>query len=156
MFNYKISQNGINQLKKHEGVRYKMYKDVAGLPTTGVGHLILKNEKYLLTKTLTESEVDELLRKDITRFEKNLNKVVKVQLNQNQVDALLSLMFNIGCGAFNSSSCLKRLNEKDFERAANNLCLWNKARVNGKLQVVSGLNNRRLDERELFLTPDEE
>jgi len=133
-----------------------MYKDVAGLPTTGVGHLILKNEKYLLTKTLTESEVDELLRKDITRFEKNLNKVVKVQLNQNQVDALLSLMFNIGCGAFNSSSCLKRLNEKDFERAANNLCLWNKARVNGKLQVVSGLNNRRLDERELFLTPDEE
>ncbi|RNI30942.1 lysozyme [Rufibacter immobilis] len=146
---YRISNNGINQIKKHEGVEYRMYRDVAGYPTIGVGHLILATEKHLLTKTLTESEVDELLRKDIARFEKNLNAVVKVPLNQNQVDALLSLMFNIGSGAFNKSSILKRLNQKDYLRAANNFTLWNKA--GGK--VVQGLVNRRLQERTLFLSP---
>lgn len=150
----KISLNGKNQLIKHEGIRYEMYYDVAGLPTIAIGHLInLKTEKHLLTKKLTNREVMELLNKDLLRFENNINKVVKVPLNQNQFDVLVSFSFNIGINAFNQSSLLRVLNQGNYEEVGNQLMRWNKAVVNGKLQPVLGLTNRRKDEVKLFNTP---
>lgn len=93
---YTISSTGIQKLKEDEGVRRSAYKDVAGYWTTGVGHLIKSNEQYLITKTLTDQEVTDLLRSDLADVITAINKRLTVPVSQNMVDALASLLFNIG------------------------------------------------------------
>lgn len=147
-----VSQNGINLIKQFEGVRYKAYKDVVGLDTIGVGHLIKKDEPELLRKVLTEIEVDEILKKDLLISESCVNNNVKVTLNQNQFDSLVSLVFNIGCGNFKASTLLKFLNNSNYgttappSGAAGQFLVWNK----GGGKVVEGLKKRRLAESNLF------
>lgn len=149
----KISDNGINFIAGWEGVEYKAYKDAVGLFTVGIGHLIkLPEEKFLLNKTLTRDEVYDIFREDIKRFENNLNKVIKVPINQNQFDALISLAFNIGNGAFNNSTLLKVLNQGNYEEVPNQILRWDKA--GGK--TLLGLTRRRKAEVELFNKPLEE
>jgi lysozyme len=75
-------------------------------------------------------------------------KNIKVELSQNQIDAIASFVYNVGTGAFNKSTLLKKLNAEDFDSAANEFLRWNK--VDGK--VVKGLTRRREAEKELFLT----
>ena len=71
-----VSQRGLDFIISEEGFKNKAYKDVKGLPTIGVGHLILPTETHLLSKTLTNQEVRELLKKDIQRFEKCVNDAI--------------------------------------------------------------------------------
>lgn len=106
----KTSNNGLLFIKKEEGSVNHAYKDVGGLWTCGCGHLIRPNEQDLKTKTLSDQEIIDLLKKDIVVAENAINNFVKQPLNQNQFDALASLTFNIGDGAFESSSLLKKLN----------------------------------------------
>ncbi len=94
----KISKKGIDFIKFHEGVRYKMYRDTQGYPTIGVGHLIKSNEQYLMTKTLTEKEVDDLFKKDIQEFVDAANEAFVVPVNQHEFDATISFLFNVGKG----------------------------------------------------------
>lgn len=143
----KTSKEGVELIKKFEGSRRTMYKDVVGLPTIGVGHLITEKDKHLLTQMLSEEEIDDLLRKDLERFEYAVNSI-SIKLKQNEFDALVSLAFNIGTSAFVSSTLAKKLRTKHLreEVAAEFLC-WNKA--GGK--EVAGLTRRRKAERELFL-----
>lgn len=148
--NLKISDKGINFISNFEGKRYKMYKDAAGLPTIGIGHLIKPNEKELLTKTLTENEVNELFRNDLKGFENAVNNSVKVSLNQNQYDALVSFSFNVGIGSFQGSTLLKLLNAGKYSEAAEQFQRWNKA--GGK--PIYGLTRRRNEEKQLFLIGD--
>lgn len=149
----KISDNGINFIAGWEGVEYKAYKDAVGLWTVAIGHLIkLPEEKFLLNKTLTREEVYDIFREDIKRFENNLNKVIKVPINQNQFDALISLAFNIGNGAFNNSTLLRVLNQGNYEEVPNQILRWDKA--GGK--TLLGLTRRRKAEVELFNKPLEE
>lgn len=82
---------------------------------------------------------------DLKKFEAAVNKVT-VALNQNQFDALVSLTYNIGTGAFASSTLLKKLNAGDYKGAAAQFDVWNKA--GGKR--MQGLVNRRSTERKLF------
>ena len=82
---------------------------------------------------------------DLKKFESAVNQV-KVPLNQNQYDALVSLAYNIGVGAFLSSTLFKKLNTKDYKGAAEQFDRWNRA--GGK--VMRGLTNRRAKERKLF------
>lgn len=106
----KVSDNSLKFIMQEEGFKTKAYKDVVGLFTIGVGHLIRKDEEYLKTKTLTEQEVLDLLKQDILTAENAINTLVKKTLNQNQFDALASLIFNIGDGAWRKSSLLVKLN----------------------------------------------
>ena len=143
----KTSKQGIDLIKQFEGVKHKMYKDVVGLPTIGVGHLITEKDKHLLTATLSEEEVEMLLKKDLERFEFAVNSL-GVKLNQNEFDALVSLAFNIGTSAFVSSTLAKKLRTKHLrEEVAAEFLRWNKA--GGK--EVEGLTRRRKAEKELFL-----
>lgn len=146
----KVSVAGRKAIKQHEGVRNTAYQDSVGVWTIGVGHTAARGDPIPKKgMVLTPAEVDEVLAKDLTYFEKKVSEVVKVPLNQNQFDALVSLCFNIGEEAFRRSTLVRRLNAKLYQEAADQFLVWNKA--GGK--VLNGLVNRRKKERALFLTP---
>ena len=155
----KASKNLLVALSAVEGMHLNEYKDVAGIRTIGVGHVILSRDtnleivlgrKYSKGDKLCRKQVLELLELDIASFISAVNKHVKVGLNQNQFDALVMFVFNIGVGAFRRSTLLRKLNEGDYDSVSDQIMRWNKARVRGKLQPVQGLINRREMERQIF------
>ena len=139
-------------LRKYEGApSYKAVKDGRDkkgnqLYSIGLGHQIQPNESYLMSKTISDTEVLELFKKDIAAIRSDLNKVIKVPINKNQQLALLSLRYNIGPDAFNKSSLLAELNKGNFTGAALKFADWKFSE--GK--VLNGLVTRRASERELF------
>ena len=139
----KTSNNGINLIKEFEGCKLSAYKCPAGVWTIGYGHT--KNVKQGMK--ITNEHATNLLKDDLKTYEGYVNKYVKVKLNQNQFDALVSFTFNCGGGALKSSTLLKKLNKGDYTGAANELLRWNKA--GGK--VLAGLTRRRKAEKTLFL-----
>lgn len=175
---------GIGLIKAMEGLRPHAYLDAVLLPTIGYGHLLTKEEfpwvrptpkdgedekaykarvsedfkKFLLTTKyasgLSETEYDELLKKDLKTTEDIVNRMVKVPLTQNQFDALVSLVFNIGPGSFGKSSALRFVNARLFDRVPGAMLLFNKARdpKTGKLVELIGLTKRRHREVELWLS----
>ncbi len=98
---------------------------------------------------LSEQAVLNLLAQDLERFEAAVNDAVQVSLDQNQFDALVSFAFNVGVQAFKSSTLLKKLNQGLYHEVPAQLRRWNKTRVDGKLQELPGLTNRR--EKEITL-----
>lgn len=153
----KISNNGIELIKKFESFRAVAYKDTAGLWTIGWGHLIKKGEKFL--GPISSVQGLTLLLQDLQEAEDCVNRLTSgssnapttITLNQNQFDALVSFTYNLGCGALKSSTLLKYVKLGNFLAAASEFAKWNHNRVNGKLVVVGGLTNRRQLEAQLFL-----
>ena len=152
-----MSEQGLGLLKQWEGFKSKVYKDSAGLPTIGVGHLITQSEKTSgaivinglaveYADGLTDQQVLDLLSQDVQPAEQAVNNGVKVALEQDQFDALVSFTFNTGTGAFSSSTLLKVLNQGQYDQVPNQLRRWNKAGG----QVVQGLVNRRENEIKLW------
>ena len=137
-----IAKSTLSFITKEEGLRNKAYKDSKGLWTIGGGHLIKADEKHLLTATLTDEQVEELLQSDLRWCQDAVDNHVKVPLTQNQYDALYSLCFNIGETNFRKSTVLRKINENDLKGAADAILMWNKPEV---------LINRRKRERALFL-----
>ena len=137
-----IAKSTLDFITKEEGSRNKAYQDSKGLWTIGVGHLIKTDEEYLLTATLTDDQVEELLRKDLKWCSEAVETSVKVPLQQHQFDALYSLCFNIGSTNFSNSTVVKKINQNDMQGAADAILNWNKPEV---------LINRRKRERALFL-----
>jgi GH24 family phage-related lysozyme (muramidase) len=115
----------------------------------GVGHLLTDEEKskYPVGSVITRGVSQEFLERDLRRFENAINNLVKVPLNQNQFDALVSFAFNVGEANFKRSSVLRHLNAGLYAKAAEALLAWNKS----KGKVLAGLTRRREEERELFL-----
>lgn len=142
----KISQSGINMIRKLEGCELHSYTDVAGVLTIGVGHT---GRDVKPNMTITQARADELLRQDLNEFEIVVNESVKVPLNQNQYDSLVSFAFNVGGTAFRTSTLLKKLNAGDYDGASKEFDRW----VHAGGQVVRGLQNRRDTEQALFNTP---
>jgi lysozyme len=140
------SAAGMRMIGNFEGKVNHVYDDGFGYPTIGIGHLIKPGESF--PKTLTDEEVYALFKKDLVPFEKTVRNAVKVVVTQQQFDALISLTFNIGEGAFLSSSVLRNLNKSNYKAAADSFLLWNKAGG----QVVPGLVSRREAEKSVFLT----
>ena len=99
--------------------------------------------------TISQEEADEFLAVDLHTAESTIYDTVHVHLDQNQFDALVCLIYNIGGEAFRTSTVLRLLNQEDYSGAANAFLMWNKA--GGK--VNAGLVNRRTAERALFLEP---
>lgn len=144
----KISENGIKFLQSVEGFSSKAYWDVKGW-SIGFGHFMGA------TKTLDNisySKAIELLMNDLSWSENVIKKYVKVSLTQNQHDALVSFIYNLGETNFAKSTLLKKLNANDFVGAANEFKNWNKERKNGVLVINNVLVNRREKERQLFLS----
>lgn len=147
------SDNGIAKIKQWEGFRGKAYRDGGGVWTVGYGHTSDVNLTVTSTTVISEAEAERLLRIDLREAEDVVNEYVKVQLNQNQFDALVSFIFNIGKGSkkqpgFTTSTLLRKLNAGDYNAVPKELARWNKD--NGK--VVDGLTNRRAAEAGLWAT----
>lgn len=137
-------QAGINLIKEFEGLELSKYRDAVGLWTIGYGHLIRSGETF--ERSLTEQEAEALLRKDLLESERGIRRLVSVPLTQNQFDALVSFVFNVGVGRLATSTLLKKLNAQDYRGAADELPKWNRAGGN----VLEGLTRRRQAERALF------
>ncbi len=145
----KISENGIALIKMFEGRELESYQDIAGVWTIGYGH----TETAGPNQRISEREAEELLRRDLEPRERAVQQLASVSLNQNEFDALVSFVFNVGVNAFKNSTARKRLNRNDRTGAAEALTWWNKATVKGVLREVRGLTRRRAAEAALFLTP---
>ena len=154
-----ISTEGLNFItalegkhEKIEGGKYKAYLCPAGVWTIYVGltHGVYKG------MVVTEGEGQRMLLKEIARFEDAVEKHVHVKLNQNQFDALVSFVFNVGINAFRKSTLLKVLNRGDFHAVRGQMMRWTKATVKGKKVTLRGLVIRREAEIDLFYQVDRE
>jgi len=124
-------------------------KDGTQLYSIGLGHQIQPNESDLMNALLNDEQVLEIFKKDIEGIRSSMNKVIKVPINKNQALALLSLRYNIGGPAFDKSTLLRRLNERNYSDAAMRFAEWRLSE--GKIN--QGLVNRRERERQLFSKP---
>ena len=137
-----ISKNGLDLIKQFESLQLKAYKCSANVWTIGYGHT--KNVKE--GDRISQDQANCFLMQDLYSVERAIIRLVKVKLNQNQFDALCSLIFNIGISAFNKSTLLAKLNTGDYVGAAEQFGRWNK--VNNV--VMAGLVRRRQAEEDLF------
>lgn len=139
------SANGRKLIENFEGLRLTTYRDQRGIPTIGYGHT---GADVFEGQTITQEDADNLLAIDLHHAEQVIYNNVIDPLNQNEFDALVSLIYNIGGGAFKSSTLLKLLNAGDFLGASSQFLVWDK--TNGVTN--QGLLNRRNMERALFLS----
>jgi len=138
---------GIKLIKHFEGLCLAKYQDAVSKWTIGYGHLILANEDF--SQPLTEQQAEQLLLSDLKKSENGIKKMVTVDLNQNQFDALVSFAFNLGIGNLQQSTLLKLLNAGKHESAAEQFIRWDKAGG----QTLPGLTRRRQAEQKLFCSP---
>lgn len=141
----KSSANLIEFIESWEGCRLTPYLDGGDKLTVGIGHLVQPHE---LIQNLTEDDCRQLLSHDLENAEDAVNYNVKMDLKQNQFDALVDFVFNLGAGNFEKSHLLQYLNAGNYDAAANAFMNWN--HINGV--VSEGLTRRRAAERILFIT----
>jgi lysozyme len=156
-----ISQKALKMIAHHEGVRTKPYRCPARLWTVGVGHVIDPNHARVpfeernnlaipegWNRTFTLEEVNAILAKDLERFERGVLKYCPTAgSRQAWLDSLVSFSFNVGLGTLQRSTLRQRHNRGDYAGAADEFLKYCKA--GGK--VLKGLENRRKDERAIYL-----
>jgi lysozyme len=157
-----ISKKALDLIKHHEGVRNKPYRCPAALHTIGVGHVLYPEQaklpmedriKYPIrpedNRLFTMEEVDAILAKDLDRFAAGVLRYCPSTINnQSWLDALISFSFNVGLGTLQRSTLRQKHNRGDYTGAAEEFLKYCKA--GGK--VLKGLENRRKDERALYLS----
>lgn len=139
-----IAKPGLDLIKSYESLSLKAYRDSGGVPTIGWG----STRGVRMGMQISQEQAESRLRDDLHTAESAVNRYVTVPLSQHQFDALVSLTFNIGTGAFQKSTLLRLLNAGRYSDAADQFRRWNKA--NGR--VLPGLVKRRAAERALFLS----
>lgn len=139
------SEKGLALIRQFEGLRLSAYKCPANVATIGYG----STAGVKMGQTITREEAELRLRADVQRFADHVAALVTVPLSQNQVDALVSFVYNVGPAAFASSTMLKLINRGLLADAANQFTRWNR----GGGEVLAGLTRRRIAERDLFLKP---
>ena len=148
----RISNDGLRCIAGFEGFVDHLYNDPAGHCTVGYGHLLHRGRcdgravEHPYLNGIVQTAATTLLREDAKRYEDCVNRLVTVLLNQDQFDALVSFTFNLGCGAFESSTLRRLLNQGRYDTVCDQLRRWNKA--GGK--VLAGLTRRREAECALF------
>lgn len=147
----KTGQKGIDLIKEFEGLRLKAYLCPANVWTIGYGTTILPNgAKVPIDSICTKEEAEMFLKHDLIAFEKQVENLLKVEVNQNQFDALVSFVYNLGAGTLAKSQLLKNINAK-LPINQGMFTAYSKAKVNGLLQSLPGLVKRRNAEYELFI-----
>jgi len=143
--------NGIELIKKYEGFRSKPYLCPAGVPTIGYGATYYPGGRNVTMNddAITKERAEDLLRDMLTSYENGVNRYVKVSLSQNQFDALVSFAYNLGNGALQKSTLLKKVNLDPCDSdITNQFNRW--VRAGGR--VLKGLQKRRKDEAELYFS----
>lgn len=137
------SKNGEGLTESFEGCRLTAYQDSKGIWTIGVGHT---GSNVCEGMTITQAEADTLLLFDIARTSAAVNRLVTVVLTQDEFDALVDFAFNVGIGALQGSTLLRKLNAGDFQGAAAEFVKWDHAGA----VVLAGLLRRRQAETDIF------
>ncbi|MEM8988525.1 MAG: lysozyme [Pseudomonadota bacterium] len=145
----RASETGLNLIKGYEGLRLHAHYAPSEQWSVGYGHTASARHGM----QVSEQQADQFLRMDSEPIERLIEEVVMAPLNQNEFDALVSLIFNIGEDNFRRSTVLKKLNEGDRLGAAQAFEMWNKSRIGDELVVLDGLVRRRAAEKSLFLMP---
>lgn len=134
-----ITQDGIDLIKRFEGFSSTVYICPAGYPTIGYGHLVRSGESV---NEISETEAEELLRKDVESAERAVIRLVKVPLTDGQFDALVSFTFNLGGGAFQRSTLRSKVNRQAHSEVPAQLMRW----VWAGGRKLNGLVSRRSTE----------
>ena len=149
----KTGPKGLRLIKQFEGWRNKAYRCSAGVLTIGYGHTSMAGPPTVKAgMTITKAQAEQILKRDLRKYEKAVNNAVRVDLTQEQFDSLVSFTFNVGPGGFRKSSVLRMVNARRFDAVPAKLMLWNKA--GGR--VLKGLTRRRAAEGELFMSGSKE
>jgi len=147
----KASKRAYNLIKEFESLQLKSYRCPAGVWTIGYGNTSMAKEGMIIDKKTAE----EFLQRDIREMERAIESNVRASvlplLTQNQFDALISFIFNVGVGNFQKSTLLRKLNEGDIKQAVDEFMKWTKAKIDGEYKDLPGLIKRRTKEREVFL-----
>ena len=152
-----MSANGQSKVAAWEGFKPRAYHDAGGKLTIGGGHLLtrselsagkiwIQGEAVRYAAGLSDRQILDLLAQDLKGAENAVNEGVKVELQQNQFDALVSFCFNVGDTAFKNSTLLRRLNQGGYEEVPAQLRRW----VHCHGAVVAGLVKRRKNEIDLW------
>jgi len=157
----KVSDKCIRMIRHHEGVRFRAYRCPAKLWTIGVGHVLYplqgrlpldQRQDFQLqesdNRTFSTEEVDGILHSDLARFERGVTTLCPISLTQGQFDSLCSFSFNCGLGTLQRSTLRQKLLRGETEDAAQELLKY----CMGGGKILKGLQNRRIDERALFLS----
>lgn len=138
-----ISQKGIDLIKTFEGCKLFAYRDSVGIATIGYGH----TKDVRMGMSITQKQAEEFLKSDIKPIERLLNGM-GINYTQNQFDALTSWIFNLGQGAFKSSTMYKKIvaRANDVE-ITDQMVKW----VNAGGRPLAGLMRRRVAEANMFL-----
>jgi lysozyme len=157
----KVSTQCIRMIRHHEGVRFRPYRCPAALHTIGVGHVLYADQAKLPLdqrgayplrpeddRTFSEEEVNGILHSDLARFERGVTTLCPISLTQGQFDSLCSFSFNCGLGTLQRSTLRQKLLRGETEDAAQELLKY----CMGGGKILKGLQNRRIDERAMFLS----
>ena len=146
--NMKTSSDGLNLIKRFEGYSAIPYKDIKGRMTIGYGHLIKTGEVF---GAVSNIEATNLLAGDVEWAEEVVNSSVTVTINQEQFDALVDFVYNLGSGNFDGSTMLRDIDgSESMDKITAQMILWDRAAG----QVSQGLLNRREAEAKLYSTGD--
>lgn len=151
---YTMSPQAKDRLTLFEGEVLESYADTGNIYTIGVGHA---SQYVLPNMQITKEESQLLLASDIAKSSRVIEKYVKVELTQSQVDSLLHFIHNFGSGNFSKSTLLKKINANECEQAGKEFLRWNKIKKWDKKQqkyvmtISSWQNKRRAWESEQWL-----
>lgn len=140
--------NAIDLIKKYEGFRPQSYQDSVGVWTIGYGTTRINGQPVKAGMTITEDQALQLVQQEVNKLWSQIESILKVNLNDNQMNALIDFAYNLGFGSLKNSTLMRLVNESKFEEAANQFPRW--VYAGGK--VLPGLVKRREAERQLFLS----
>jgi lysozyme len=147
----KLNNAGYQLICEFEGLRLKPYLCSAKVPTIGYGNTYYPNGKRvtLLDEPITKEYAFEIFKVIADKFARRVLSMVKKPLTQNQFNALVSFAYNVGTGAFSTSTLLKKVNANPNDLTIRNeFARW--IRANGK--IVNGLVNRRKKESDVYFS----
>lgn len=150
-----LDQRGIDFLVEREALRLEPYLDVTRVSTISAGVTVYEDgtRVKMTDPSISHQRAVELFLNTVKSREQTVWALTRDDINQNQFNALVSLVYNIGSGGFKTSTVLKKVNDNPNDPTIKDAFLmWSKARVDGKLVVVNGLKNRRLAEVALYFS----
>ena len=147
----KLSQKGVDLIKQFEGLSLTPYVCAGGINTIGYGNTYYTNGKRVTLKDpkITHKQAEELLKHSLSTYEKAVDSFCRDDISQPQFDALVSFAYNVGTGALQKSTLIRKVNANPKDvTIADEFAKWNKA--NGR--VLVGLTRRRQAEAKLYFS----
>jgi len=141
-----VSNKGLQLIKQFEGFSSVIYKDSAGLPTIGYGHLVLPQELTSFKNSITKSQAEALLKVDLQVAEHAVSRLIKTPLTDNQFDSLVSFTFNLGSATLQRSTLRAKVNRAEHEQVPAEFMRW----VYAGGRIIPGLIRRRHAEASLY------